>query len=120
MQRTNTKTLSKRITQLVEPMIFYIEYHRLRIRIIAAPSGKPAVFISYDEIERFTAPSLLCPCAIKYSSSRGPTNNENDIFILVKQVSISLYKCRTDRRAESFLHLTSHNSVIHRTSSSSQ
>lgn len=84
MQRTDTKTLSERITQLAEPMIFYIEYHGLRIGIVGAPSEKPAVFIFYDEIERFTAPSLLCPCAIKYSSSRGRTNNENEIFILAK------------------------------------
>jgi hypothetical protein len=33
---------------------------------------------------------------------------------MAKQVSISLYKCRTDRRAEGFLHSTSHNSIIHR------
>jgi hypothetical protein len=34
-------------------------------------------------------------------------NNENFIFILATRVSISLYKCRTDRRAEGFLHSTS-------------
>jgi hypothetical protein len=64
-------------------------------------------YIFYDEIERFTASSLLCACAIQYSCSGGRMNNENEIFILAKQVSISLYKCRTDRRAEGFLHLTS-------------
>ena len=90
MQRTNTKTLSKRMIQLAEPMIFYIEYHWFWIGIVGAPSGSQRCYISYDEIEKFTAPSRLCPCAIQYSSCGGRTNNENEIFILAKQVSINL------------------------------
>ena len=43
VQTTNTKTLSKRRTQLAEPTRFYIKYQRLRIEIVGAPSGKPAV-----------------------------------------------------------------------------